>query len=40
MADTDFFEGVRCTLIDKNAQPKWKHKSPLDVTEEEIKYYF
>lgn len=40
MEGTEFFEGVRCTLIDKKDKPVWKHKSPFDVTDREIESYF
>jgi hypothetical protein len=36
----DFFEGVRCTLIDKNDTPKWQHKSLFDVKRQEVEKYF
>lgn len=31
MEGKDFFEGVRCTLVDKGAKPKWTHGSTKDV---------
>jgi hypothetical protein len=37
---TEFFEGVRALLIDKTLDPKWKHKSVLDVKQEEVDYFF
>lgn len=40
MNDNDFFEGVRCTLIDKKDKPKWKYNSTFEVPEEEINRYF
>lgn len=40
MEGTDFFEGVRCTLFDKNDKPKWEHKSIDDVDSKKIEYYF
>ena len=40
MAGNDFFEGVRCVLIDKKDKPKWTYKSPLDLKDELVKAYF
>ena len=37
---TEFFEGVRALLIDKDKNPKWKHKSVLDVTKEDVDFFF
>jgi len=40
MQDKDFFEGVRCTLVDKKDKPKWKYKTPFDMSDEEVEKYF
>ena len=40
MEHTEFFEGVRALLVDKDKSPKWKHASILDVTQEEIDWFF
>jgi len=40
MEGTDFFEGVRCTLVDKNDKPKWQYASLEDVPQSEVDYYF
>lgn len=40
MNDKDFFEGVRCTLVDKKDKPRWKYENPLEMNEEEVAYYF
>lgn len=41
MEESDFFEGVRALLIDKDNKPKWTHQSYKDVNSEEvIKKYF
>jgi enoyl-CoA hydratase len=37
---TEFFEGVRALLIDKDKNPKWKHKSVLDVKKEDVDFFF
>lgn len=36
MRDNDFFEGVRCALIDRKDKPKWKHSNPNEVKDSEI----
>jgi enoyl-CoA hydratase len=40
MADTDFYEGVRAVIIDKDNAPRWHHASVADVTEQEVAAYF
>ena len=40
MQGNDFFEGVRCTLVDRNDKPKWTYKSIEDVPREEVEKYF
>lgn len=37
---TEFYEGVRALLIDKDKNPKWKHKSIFEVKPEELKHFF
>lgn len=29
---TEFFEGIRALLVDKDKKPQWKHKSVHEVT--------
>ena len=36
----DFFEGVRCALVDKGATPKWEHASVGDVAAVQLEQYF
>ena len=39
--DSDFFEGVRALLVDKDNQPKWKVTSHKDInTKDLIEKYF
>lgn len=38
--DTDFYEGIRCALINKSDKPNWRHESPFDVEEREVQQYF
>jgi hypothetical protein len=40
MQGTDFFEGVRCTLVDRNDTPKWHNKSIHEVQSSEVEEYF
>lgn len=40
MQGTEFFEGVRALLVDKDRQPKWGHSSVAQVTKEEIEEFF
>ena len=37
---SDCLEGIRALLIDKDKNPKWKHKSVLYVKEEEVQQLF
>ncbi|XP_050525236.1 3-hydroxyisobutyryl-CoA hydrolase, mitochondrial [Daktulosphaira vitifoliae] len=37
---TDFYEGVRALLIDKDKNPKWTHRSIKDVKDETVEKYF
>lgn len=37
---TEFFEGVRALLIDKDKNPKWKFKSVPEVPRDELKLFF
>jgi len=40
MKHTEFFEGVRALLIDKDKNSQWKHKNIFDVKQEEINWFF
>jgi len=37
---TEFFEGVRALLIDKDKNPKWKHKDVREVTKQDLEFFF
>ena len=38
--NSDFFEGVRAILIDKDQSPKWNPSNLQDVTDEMIEEFF
>ena len=40
MQDKDFFEGVRCLLVDRKDKAKWKYSSPFEMAESEVEHYF
>ena len=40
MEHTEFFEGVRALLVDKDKSPKWRHASIPEVTQDEIDWFF
>jgi hypothetical protein len=40
MAHTEFFEGVRALLVDKDKSPKWKYQSIEEVPKEEVEWFF
>jgi enoyl-CoA hydratase/carnithine racemase len=33
---TEFFEGIRALLVDKDRKPKWSHRSVMDVKPKEV----
>lgn len=37
---SDFAEGVRALLIDRDQNPKWRPKVIEDVTEDHVKFFF
>ena len=37
---SDFYEGVRALLVDKDRQPRWRHRDLLDVTPAEVDHCF
>ena len=37
---TEFFEGIRALLVDKDKSPKWRHSSIPEVKQEEIDWFF
>ncbi len=40
MENADFFEGVRCKLVDTKDKPKWQYKSIEEITDSEVDSYF
>ena len=40
MNHTEFFEGVRALLVDKDKNPQWKHKSVKEVSADEVNFFF
>lgn len=37
---TEFFEGIRALLVEKDRKPQWKHKSVYEVTKQEVDFFF
>ncbi|BFZ22604.1 hypothetical protein BsWGS_25643 [Bradybaena similaris] len=40
VADKDFHEGIRATILDKDHKPRWSPDNLKDVTAEKVDYYF
>ena len=40
MNHTEFFEGVRALLVDKDKHPQWKFKSVHEVPRDEVEFFF
>jgi len=40
MHHSEFFEGVRALLFDKDKNPKWMHKHVSEVKQAEVDYFF
>jgi hypothetical protein len=40
MDEPEFYEGVRCMLVDKGATPSWMYKHVLDIEDSVIDSYF
>ena len=40
MNHTEFFEGVRALLVDKDKNPQWKHANVNEVTPDEVNFFF
>ncbi len=40
MRDSDFCEGVRAQLVDKDRAPRWRHSHVADVSRSEVERFF
>lgn len=40
MNHTEFYEGVRALLVDKDKSPKWKYAKVGDIPRSEIEFFF
>ena len=40
MRGSEFYEGVRAAVVDKDRKPRWKHAALSDVSDAEVKVYF
>ena len=40
MEHTEFYEGVRALLVDKDKNPQWKHASVAEVSPEDVAFFF
>jgi enoyl-CoA hydratase/carnithine racemase len=37
---SDFYEGIRAVLVDKDHSPNWRHATPEEVSDEEVEGFF
>ena len=40
MHHTEFYEGVRALLVDKDKSPQWMHKNVNEVKPEDVEFFF
>lgn len=40
MSHPEFFEGVRCLLVDRNDKPKWAWAKPADIKPADVEKFF
>lgn len=40
MSHTEFFEGVRCLLVDRNDKPKWTWATTADIKASDVDSFF
>jgi len=40
MNHTEFFEGVRALLVDKDKHPQWKFRNVHEVPRDEVEFFF
>ena len=40
MSHSEFFEGVRCLLVDRNDKPKWAWTNSADIKASDVEQFF